>query len=227
MTYWSTPYTWVHGETEDAAGMNLRIRDNLTVLGGTHTFGAGSYPSHITPDGIPRVMIKGVAYSGSANSNNSNVSTGNYAIPSFDVVIPAGFLAQPGDNLWCAYTCLSLAAGSGVARYVYASVDGGSNLSPLTNGITTVSHVIAAEYRIGRRTDSLLEIFGGYHYGAAAGGAPTGHYANGSTFAGTYSCAAGFTIKLYLSSTTANTLCMTEYFVAYERARYGDAGTLP
>jgi hypothetical protein len=82
---WTTPRTWIPGETVTASLLNTHVRDDFNVV-----------KTQIDNDGSLRLGLKGFGF----NAGQGNAAgSGNTQLTSFDTNVPAGYVSQPGDAL--------------------------------------------------------------------------------------------------------------------------------
>lgn len=192
---WSTPRTWSPGETVTAALLNAHLRDNLNTL-----------KVSVDDNGFPLDLLKGFAFS-SGQSNGAGGS--DTQLTSYDVTIPANYLAQPGDALVVEGTLVLAAdANSKVAKIGIGSATAVTIASTSAN---VANHRVPFRVVLRRRSSTVVSITGLSFSGVAAGGAPTSYLVN-STFTG-LDLTASQTLKFFAASTSAGAVQLTDYTV--------------
>ena len=192
---WSTPRTWSPGETVTAALLNAHLRDNLNTL-----------KVSVDDNGFPLDLLKGFAFS----SGQGNAAGGaDTQLTSYDVTIPANYLAQPGDALVVEGTfVLAADANAKVAKLSIASAGVATIVATTAN---LANHRVPFRVVLRRRTSSVVSMTGLSHFGAAAAGAPTPYLVN-TTFTG-LDLTAAQTLKVWAASTNAGAVQLTDYTV--------------
>jgi hypothetical protein len=189
---WNTPRTWSPGETVTAALMNAHLRDNLNVL-----------KTYVDNDGSLRTLLKGFAYSaGQANAAGS----GDTQLTSYDVLIPGGHLAQPGDEIVIEGTfAIANTTGTKAAKI---KVAGGGLVTILAAG-ASLAQVVPFRIVVRRRTSTTGSATGIAWVGAASAGAPVNYLVNASL--GTVNWAIDQTLAIFAIGAADGDTLLTDY----------------
>lgn len=188
---WQTPKSWAAGEMVTAALMNQHLRDNF-----------GLVKTNINDYGVLRPGIKSFG----ASAGQFNAAGGaDTALTSYDVTIPGGALANPGDAVFLEgfmYRA-SAAAGNGTFKI---TVGASSAVTVLTD-TTASAHLITFRYRIARRAATTgliygIASFGNTQYLTAAGLSST-------------TWASDVLIRWTAAHTTASVVGLLDYFTYY------------
>lgn len=198
---WSTPRTWNPGETVTASLMNAHIRDQLNVL-----------KTKIDDQGILLTELAAFAFS----SGQGNAAGGaDTQLTSYNVTIPAGFLAQPGDALIIEGAFVTAANAN--TKTGKLQVDSATLMTILST--TGSSHVVPFRLALRRRTSTGGSLTGITWQGAADAGNPTPRLTNANP--GTLAWGSAQTLKIFAAGTAANDLRLTDYMVSYTRVPTG------
>lgn len=199
---WTTPRTWNAGETVTSAIMNAHIRDQLNVL-----------KTNIDDSGYPRTHLAGFAFS---SGEGNDVGGGDTQLTGYDVTIPAGFLAEPGDAIvvegaWSA-------ANNANAKTGKLQVGAGTTFVITATGAALAGHIIPFRVVIRRRGATTGAGAGLYFKDAAATAEPTPILINAGLSSFDWSIAQ--TLKIFAASADADDLLLTDYEVWHRRG-YG------
>lgn len=192
---------------------------NLTNLDASD-LASGTIPDARFPATIPGVvytLVKGFAFaSGQANAAGG----GDTRLTSYDVVIPAGLIGQPGDGL-VLEGGLALAANTNAKTLKVALLGGGSpaTVTVFTSSANVAGHIVAFRIVMRRRSATGGAITGASLVGAANQGATTTVLLN--TGLGTIDWSIEQTIALYLAGASANDLLMTDFQVTLLKGAAG------
>ena len=201
---WTPPRTWSPGETVTASLMNAQIRDNENVL-----------KVSIDDDGALRTLLKGFAFSsGQGNGTSAGVDT---QLTSYDVTVPAAFLAQPGDALIVEGTfVVGATAGTAIAKLQVAS---GSLVTLFST--TAVNTIVPFRMLLRRRTSTTGSLTGISWINAAAAGAPANYLVNSGVTSVDWTISQALKIFAQHSTTTGGVLKLTDYLVDQSRGVSG------
>jgi hypothetical protein len=151
-----------------------------------------------------------------SSSGQGNAAGGaDTQLTSYNVTIPASFLAQPGDALVIdgAFTT----AANGNTKTGKMSIDAQALMTIVST--TGSAHLIPFRLVLRRRTSTSGSLTGIAYQGAAAGGNPTPFLTNASP--GTVAWGSAQTLKIFAAGTAANDLKLTDYSVYYFRVPTG------
>ena len=161
---WTTPLTWTAGVLYGAADFNAQVRDNQTWLA-TQVDTAG---------GWLRTLLQGFAYS--SGQGNTGGAGNDTHLTSFDVTVPAGYLAQPGDSL-VIETAWSLVQNANT-KTASVLVGGGTEQALFADAVSVANNVVQAQHVITRRTSTTGSVSGWALADAADQGTATKYHVN-------------------------------------------------
>lgn len=148
---WTSPRTWVYGELVTMTMLNTHLRDNVSLL-----------KTHLNNLGNPRPALKTFGTSvGQANAAGG----GDTQLTNYDVTIPAGTLANPGDAITVEGTySLGATAGTFTGKMQVAS----GTLVTLFS-IATTNSLVHFRYLLKRRASNTGAMTGAVYSGAFSG----------------------------------------------------------
>jgi hypothetical protein len=178
--------------------LNVHIKANLDLL-----------KTNVDDDGSLRDLVKGFAFS----AGQGNVGTGDDQLTSYNVVIPAGYMSQPGDAL--------LVEGHYALANNTNSKQGKFQLSGSASPIRTIwstaaavaSHIVPFWFQIVYRAATSGALTGYAMIDAASGGAPTNYLFNFGLTLNAGGWADAQTLQIYAVGVADNDVVLRDYTV--------------
>ena len=199
---WHTPHTWYMGETITSGTLNTYLRDELNVL-----------KTNIDSIGAIKTQLGCFGYSVGYGNPATDVATESTA---HRVMIPAGFLAQPGDELEILLTTFSSATAG--TKYVQFSIGAGALVTAAT--LTTVSVSYVSRWVVRYRT-TLTCNFSGVTIVGAHLGYTTNMIANAILVPGASLATTSQNLSIWLRGASLNEITIADYCVNCLRSTTG------
>jgi hypothetical protein len=199
---WTAPRTWYANETITSEILNQHLRDQMNVL-----------KTNVDSVGHWKTELGAIGFTAGTGNPAGGVLT---VIPAYDVTIPAGFLAQPGDILEV-NTTLATSATAGTKTF---GLSIGTGAAATIVSTTFVSMVWLVKIQLTFRTAVVIAAHGlipeAAHLGAA----------NCSMCSTTITPGASVTtttqaLRCWLGATAANEIMLAEHNVNQLRSLVG------
>ncbi len=190
------PRTWVAGELTTSTMYNAHLRDTQLFL-----------KTNVHDLGWLRPGLKHFAFSlGQGNAGGG----GDTQLTSYDVTIPAGALAKPGDALLLESEWFNDATAG--TRTLKIKVGGGTLQTLFAT--STASAFIPSRYLVRRRTSTTGVITGmAWNVATGSGGVTTPILVNLAT--GTVDWSVAQTLSMFAAATNANQVKLADHRVTY------------